>query len=59
MSGFAVLTAFEAALTDLPVADTDTAAKARARLDDMSVFPDSWQGEIRPTIERARGRDLR
>lgn len=67
MSRFACLAAFEAPLADLPGADADAVAAARARqasltkppgslgrLEDIAVFLAGWQGNSRPVIDRGR-----
>jgi nicotinate-nucleotide--dimethylbenzimidazole phosphoribosyltransferase len=67
MSRFADIAAFEAALADLPTADTGAIATARARqasltkpagslgrLEDIAVFLAGWQGTAQPVIEQGR-----
>lgn len=67
MSRFATLAAFEAAIADLPVADADAMAAARARqdsltkpagslgrLEDIAVFLAGWQGTPQPVIDKGR-----
>lgn len=67
MSRFASRAAFEAALADLPAADADAVAAARARqndltkppgslgrLEDVAVFLAGWQGTARPAIRQGR-----
>ncbi|MBA4228915.1 MAG: nicotinate-nucleotide--dimethylbenzimidazole phosphoribosyltransferase, partial [Hyphomonas sp.] len=67
MSRFASLAAFDAALADMPIADADAIAAARARqasltkpagslgrLEDIAVLMAGWQGTAQPVIEHGR-----
>ncbi|MEI9926880.1 MAG: nicotinate-nucleotide--dimethylbenzimidazole phosphoribosyltransferase [Sphingomonas sp.] len=67
MTDFASVAAFERALAELPAADEDAIAAARARqaeltkpagslgrLEDVAVFIAGWQRRARPRIERGR-----
>lgn len=67
MSRFNCRAAFEAALVDLPVADSDAIGAARARqasltkpagslgrLEDIAVFLAGWHGNPQPVIEQGR-----
>ena len=67
MSSFTSITAFEAALTDLPEADQSAAAAATARqreltkppgslgrLEDIAIFMAGWQARPCPVLKRGR-----